>query len=271
MDLGFPELNGDEGFTEYTISKSKPTNLHLARMPDNFKVHLDNDNSQDNTQLNRNLVVKKQKINENDSKETFQFVMEDFDEVKKNEDNHPTRYIGREVVQNQKFLVFYRKEKDIMLCGLSSTISFKKDQHLKSSTIDNIKGKKGGRQQGVKAMLKASANKKEEEKEKEKVKDGEKDDDEMSQKSWSDSDDSDSDGGQKGKGRKKKGEKQMVIKDIFEQEVPEPPKKTTAKEAETANKVTPQAANEENDGSDGKSSAGDKDSDDDSISSFDFE
>ncbi len=156
-----------------------------------------------------------------------------------------------------------------MLCGLSSTISFKKDQHLKSSTIDNIKGKKGGRQQGVKAMLKASANKKEEEKEKEKAKDGEGGDDDLSQKSWSDSDDS-SDGGQKGKGRKKKGEKQMVIKDIFEQEVPEPPKKPTAKETETANKVTPQAANEE-EGSDGKSSANDKDSDDDSNSSFDFE
>jgi hypothetical protein len=270
MDLGFPELNGDEGFPEYTISKSKPTNLHLARMPDNFKVTLDNDNAHENTQLNRNLVVKKQKINESDSKETYQFVMEDFDEVKKNEDNHPTRYIGKEVIQNQKFLVFYRKEKDIMLCGLSSTISFKKDQHLKSSTLDSIKGKKGGRQQGVKAMLKASANKKEEEKEKERAKDGEGNDDEMSGKSWSDSDDSDSDAGQKGKGRKKKGEKQMVIKDIFEPEVPEPPKKVAPKEAEPANKVTPQAANEE-EGSDAKSSGNDKDSDDDSNSSFDFE
>jgi len=236
-------------------------------MPDNFKVQLDNDHSQDNTSINRNLVVKKQKITENDSKETYQFVMEDFDEVKKNEDNQPTRYIGREVIQNQKFLVFYRKEKDIMLCGLSSTISFKKDQHLKSSTIDNIKGKKGGRQQGVKAMLKASANKKEEEKEKERAKDGEKDDDEMSGKSWSDSDDSDSDGG-KGKGRKKKGEKAMVIKDIFEQEA-EAQKKAPVKEPEN-NKVTPQAANEENDGSD-NSSGGDKDSDDESESSFDFE
>lgn len=276
MDFVFPE-NENDTQNAYTISKSKPTNLHLARMPDNFKISMGTDQTpKEATKVNRNLIVKKQKLTETESKDTQQYVMEDLDDVKKGEEsaNHATRYIGTEVKHNQKYLVFYRKDKDIMLCNLSSIISFKKDQQLKSSAIETIKGKRGGRQQGIKALLRNTAKKDDEkEKDKDKNKDGEgkdKDEDEdgLSEKSWSDSDDSGSDtSGPKAKGRKKK-EPAMAIKNIFEENAPEPPKAqkvTTAREkASVGGKATVEKEPSE------KSAADAKD-DDSSGSDFDFE
>jgi len=259
---------------EYTIVKDKPESLHLARMPENFKMRLANDQSKDfngPTNINRNLQVKKQRVNENDVKEGFQYIMEDLDDTKKTEDGSTqgTRYIGKEVVQNQKYLIFYKQEDKIKLWGLSSTISFKKDQQLRSSTIEGIKGRRGGRQIGIKALLRTTAKKEEEkEKERDKARDDKSDDDDLSQKSWSDSGDSDvGENGAKDK-EKKKTKDAFVIKDIFEQEVPEPkikppPVKETAKESKTAK-------NAEKDASD-QQSGDQKDSDGDSDSSFDFD
>jgi len=261
MDSVFPENDNENDQDEYTISKSKPVNLHLARMPENFKINLAGDsNSKETTKIDRNLIVKKQKITDGDSKDIVQYVMEDMDEVKKTEDNgsQATRYIGREVVQNQKYLVFYRKDKDIMLCSLSSIISFKKDQQLRSSALESIKSKRGGRQ-GIKALLRTNA-RKDEEKEKEKDKDKDGNDDGLSNKSWSDSDDSDSN-----RNPRKNDTNDMAIKNIFEQEPPEPVAKSTPKGPTNARATADKEPSEH------QSAADQKDSDNDTDSSCDFE
>lgn len=276
VDFGFPELNEVESQNEYTISKSKPVNLHLARMPDNFKVHLGTDSAaREATRIDRDLIIKKQKLTDTDSKEIFQYVLEDKDEPKKAGDHGNTvRYIGREVTQNQKFLVFYRKDKDIRLCSLSSIISFKKDQQLRSSALESIKGKRGGRQQGIKALLRTTA-KKDEEKEKEKEKEAgnkeKEDDDDVSKKSWSDNEESESDENTNVSDNKDKDKKKsMQIKNIFYEEPPavEASKKNVQKdnkEKGASAKVT--AEKEASD----HQSADAKDSENESDSSFDFE
>lgn len=277
VDFGLPEFNEVDNQNEYIILKSKPVNLHLARMPDNFKIHLGTDKAaKEATRVDRDLIIKKQKLTDTDSKEIHQYVLEDKDEPKKAGDHgNQVRYIGREVTQNQKFLVFYRKDKDIRLCSLSSIISFKKDQQLRSSALETIKGKRGGRQQGIKALLRTTA-KKDEEKEKEKEKDaGNKDkeeEDAVSQKSWSDNEESESEENanvSENKDVKDKKKNPLQIKNIFNEEPPavEAPKKNNPKDKEKGASAKVTAEKEASD----HQSADAKDSENESDSSFDFE
>jgi len=203
---------------EYKLRKSKPTTLHLARMPENFRPEIKpNPGNRSISLEHRNLIIKKLKVGEDQSKD---YIMDDLDDTKVLPDNTTghSQYKGKENKSNSKFLVFYRKDNEIMVSTLTSIVSFTKEQQLKSSGIEKLKQRRGGRAPSLKTAIKATMKKEEEEKAGILGKDDEDEDDDTSVKSWEDSgaESSDEENGA-GRGRGKKKAKAFAnIKDLDE-------------------------------------------------------